>query len=195
MALKLWSQLANNELAAKWEVDNAVANNLMWYAPAPDVDPGNPPPIPGWENESRSDFRCLTKWEFERYIWTEGTSPVGIDEYMTKAEMIAYARVYVPPKVSNFNAMMLMSSCPGPTVTVDLSWTNPTNSNGPKTIQYRRASNLAWITIASGLTASATTFRHFGADEGFSVGYRIGIPVTGQVTEWVQGGTGTACPL
>lgn len=90
--------------------------------------------------------------------------------------------------ILNFSGTLDSSSCPGPTVTIDLSWDNNGISD-TKTLE--RWNGSSWTTLSSTIGTAATTYRDTGATEG-AVDYRIKF---NSETEWAETTVFAQCPL
>lgn len=99
MAIKTWSQLANNELVAHAEVKNAVSSGqLQWWG---DVEPTLPNDGTGLDPNKR----CYTWGMFSQYVRNRNLpTNINPNEYPSKSEMINYRWLPEPLSAPLINA-------------------------------------------------------------------------------------------
>lgn len=179
MALKTWPQLANNELVAHAEVRDAVSRGeLQWIA----GEPALPPDGTGLD----PDKRCYTRAMYEQYIRhvSMGGSGIGMNEPMSKLEMIQYRQLSDPVPL-NFEAVHDMGACPA--IVVDLYWSNA-GVLEPTIIEWRDSPLSDWMPLTSP-PAGVTHYTHI-AGFGGSFDYRIRFL---GYDEWAYAGTPAMC--
>jgi hypothetical protein len=103
----------------------------------------------------------------------------SLNDTLAPVKTTDYSDTYYP---DNFVGSLDPDSCPGPTVTVDLTW-----SLGPYTsysMTLERRDGVSWTTLTTSLAAGTESYSDTGANDSTTNLYRIKLNISGST--WIE---------